>query len=234
MIRTLILLLSLILPVSADQNAAVHAAVEAQLSCDRGDYARAVELFTTAIKEDETNPSFYVGRGNVYSKLNRLDDALKNFDTGTRKAIAFTGDPQDKRLAYFLYNRACAYDHAGRIKEALAEYEKAIQLDPSYPDAHCNVAWILATCSDPTVQDAKKALEYALLEARRTEGDPPARRAAVLDTLAAAYAANGQFEDARNSQKQAISQIESPEDKRKFSERLGLYEQNKPYVARAE
>ena len=51
-----------------------------------------------------------------------------------------------------------------------------------------------------------------------------------LDTLAAAYAANSQFDEARRHQQQAISKEEDPEAKRRFTERLPLYEANKPYV----
>ena len=46
----------------------------------------------------------------------------------------------------------------------------------------------------------------------------------------AAYAANGQFDEARRNQQQAVVKAESSEDKRKYGERLRLYEQNKAYI----
>jgi len=226
MIRTVFISILLVVNAFADPNAAVRAAAAGEEAFSGGEYAKAVELFTKAITEDDTNPSFYGNRGSAYSYLGKLDEALKDYDTAIKKAIAHSGDPKDKRLAYFLYNRGYAYEHAGRIKEALAEYQKTIELDSVYPDAHGNSAWILATHPDAAIRNATKALEYALIEAKRTKMES----AASLDTLAAAYAANGQFDEARHHQQQAVSKAGSPEDKREFTERLRLYELNKPYV----
>ena len=54
--------------------------------------------------------------------------------------------------------------------------------------------------------------------------------ASVLDTLAAAYASNGQFDKASFYEEQAAAKAESPEQKKKFAERLQLYQQKKPYI----
>lgn len=229
MIRAIVSCLLVASSAFADTKAAVEAAKAGEKAFDSGDYTKAVELFTKAIAEHDSNPSFYGNRGNSYSSLGKLDEALKDYDTAIKKAIAFSGDPKDKRLAYFLYNRGYAYDRAGKPKEALAEYVKTIELDPAYPDAHANAAWILAVNSDATIRNAAKAVEYALVEAKRTKMEDPS----MLDTLAAAYAANGQFDEARRYQKQAISKLDDAEAKREFTERLRLYEANKPYVEAA-
>ncbi|HSI11982.1 MAG TPA: tetratricopeptide repeat protein [Chthoniobacter sp.] len=213
----------------ADSRAAVRAATSGEAALHDGEYAKAVEWFNKAIQEDDTNPSFYGNRGSAYSYLGKLDEALRDYDTAIQKATALTGNPKDKRIAYFLYNRAFAYENAGRTLEALAEYAKTIELDPSYPDAHGNVAWILATHPDKAIRNSQKALEYALIEVKRTRMEI----AGPLDTLAAAYAAEGRFTDACRAQKLAIAKALLPQDKREFSERLQIYEQNKPYIAPA-
>lgn len=227
MIRTILFSLLLVSNLPADPKAAVRAAAAGEVALSGGEYAKAVELFTKAIAEDNNNPSFYGNRGSAYSYLGKLDEALMDYDTALKKAIAHSGDPKDKRLAYIFYNRGYAYEHAGRIREALAEYQKTIELDPNYPDAHGNSAWIWATHSDPEVRNAPKALEYALIETKRTKME----NAGDLDTLAAACAANGQFDEARRHQQQAVANAESPIDKREFTERLRLFEQSKAYVA---
>lgn len=226
MIRTILFSILLVASAFADRRAAVDAAAAGEEAFGSGEYAKAVELFTKAITEDDTNPSFYGNRGSAYSYLGKLEEALKDYDTAIKKAVTHSGNPKDKRLAYFLYNRGYAYEHAGHIKEALAEYQRTIELDPGYPDAHGNTAWILATHPDATIRNAPKALEYALIEAKRTKMNS----AAALDTLAAAYAANGQFDEARRHQQQAVSKAGSDEDKREFAERLRLYEQKQPYI----
>lgn len=225
----LTLLLFVAMPAFADPLAATRAATAGEAALHDGQYARAVEWFNKAIQEDDTNPSFYGNRGSAYSYLGQLDAALRDYDTAIQKANALTGNPKDKRLAYFLYNRAFAYENAGRIPEALAEYAKTIELDPTYPDAHGNTAWILATHPDKAVRNAQKAVEYALIEVKRSRMEI----AGPLDTLAAAYAADGRFLDACRTQKLAIAKALLPEDKREFTERLRLYEQNQPYIAPA-
>ena len=212
MIRTVLIFLSLVVSGFADPKSAVRAAAAGETALSGGEYAKAVELFTKAITEDNANPSFYGNRGSAYSYLGKLDEALKDYETAIKKAIAISGNPKDKRLAYFLYNRGYAYEHAGLIKEALADYEKTIELDPAYPDAHGNSAWILATHPDATIRNATKALEYALIEAKSSKTE----RAATLDTLAAAYAANGQFDEARRQQQQAVSKADTPEEKKEL------------------
>ena len=225
MIRAVFISFLLATHVFAEPKAAVLAAAGEEALMG-GEYAKAVELLSKAIAEDDTNPALFGNRGSAYSYLDKLDEALKDYDTAIKKAIAHSGDPKDKRLAYFVYNRGYAYEKAGRIKEALAEYQKTIDLDPAYPDAHGNTAWILATYPDATIRNATRALEYALIEAKRTKMQNPSD----LDTLAAAYAAAGQFDEARHHQQQAASKAKSDEDKKEFAERLKLYERKLPYI----
>jgi hypothetical protein len=66
-------------------------------------------------------------------------------------------------------------------------------------DASRALAWLLATADDPRLRDAPRAL--ALVE----EAAPSRSDASFLETLAAALAANGRFEDAVAVQEQAIT-----------------------------
>jgi tetratricopeptide (TPR) repeat protein len=226
MIRRIFLSFVLAVASCADPKATERFAEAGKEAMEEGKFAEAIELFSKAIQEDNTNPAFYGNRANAYSSVHKLDEALKDYDTAIQKMIALSGDPNDKRLAFILYNRGYAYYSAGRIAEALAEYQKVIKVDPTYPDAHGNSAWIMATHSDAGLRDPKKALEYALIEAK---GSGMANSEA-LDTLAAAYAANGQFDEARRYQEQAISKTDDEDDKAEYIARLRLYEQGKPYI----
>jgi tetratricopeptide (TPR) repeat protein len=222
------ILLSFVLAATcfADSKTAERSAGAGKEAMEQGRFEEAVELFSKAIEDDSNNPALYGNRANAYSSLRKLDEALKDYDTAIQKTIALSGDPKDKRLAFFLYNRGYAYYSAGRITEALVEYQKVIDLDPAYADAHGNIAWILATHPDAALRDPKKALEYALVEAKRTG----MTNAEALDTLAAAHAANGQFDEARRYQKLAISKVEDEDDKAEYVSRLRLYEQGKAYI----
>jgi len=63
-----------------------------------------------------------------------------------------------------------------------------------------NVAWVLATCKDANQHNGKRAVELAL---KATKLMPD--KAYYFGTLAAAYARNGQFEEAIKTQVQALS-----------------------------
>ena len=80
----------------------------------------------------------------------------------------------------------------GRQAEAIAEYEKALQLDPEDSGILNNLAWVLATSPEPTLRDAKRSLTLANRACEATEF----KKAHILSTLAAAHAENGDFESA--------------------------------------
>jgi tetratricopeptide (TPR) repeat protein len=85
-----------------------------------------------------------------------------------------------------------AYEHLGRKQEAASYYRRAIRVNPQWVVAVNNLAWILATTRDPELRDPEEAVELAEgFTAGGTGWEP-----ATLDTLGAAYAAAGRFDDA--------------------------------------
>lgn len=109
----------------------------------------------------------------------------------------------------------------GMYPEAIAEYERAMAAGNSM--AVKDLAWRLATCSDPAHQNGKRAVELAL---QATKLMPEERYS--WGTLAAAYARNGQFEAAVSTQLRALSMGDIPGGE----ERLKLYRENKAYQDR--
>jgi arylsulfatase A-like enzyme/Tfp pilus assembly protein PilF len=84
------------------------------------------------------------------------------------------------------------------------------------------LAWTLATSADEQIRDAARAIILAEQAATLTRRGQPA----VLDTLAAAYAADGRFEEAVAAAEAALRlQKENPE----ISKRLALYRDGKAY-----
>ncbi len=116
---------------------------------------------------------------------------------------------------------------AGQFKEARQSLEEAVQAGPQSADAHNGLGWLLATCWEDSIRDGKKAIGLATKACELSEWKNPD----FLDTLAAAYAEAGQFDDAVKWQKKAL---EHPEafDAAKFEQakqRLKLYEARQPY-----
>jgi tetratricopeptide (TPR) repeat protein len=97
-------------------------------------------------------------------------------------------------------NLGKAYSQLGKYEPAIQNWTKAVELKPNNTDALNNLAWVLATIDDDSAEDANRAIEYAERACELTGY----KEAMFLDTLAAAYAAGGRFEDAVRTAQQAI------------------------------
>jgi tetratricopeptide (TPR) repeat protein len=112
----------------------------------------------------------------------------------------------------------------------VADYEKYVLLNPTNPrylaDGYNNLARLLATAPYDALRDGKKAVQYATKAAELTNWQD----AKVLDTLAAAYAEAGNFDDAIKWENKALT---FPEFAKNFGavggQRLQLYADKKPY-----
>ncbi|WGL15880.1 tetratricopeptide repeat protein [Microbulbifer bruguierae] len=108
--------------------------------------------------------------------------------------------------------------------------EKQTELAGSLKNKEKNeIAWAMATHSYQPFRDGEFSV-WVMEGMLDSEGQLPP---AYLDTLAAAYAATGNFEDAVKTQSQAIEMIEvrSSEPVAKgFFDRLALYENKKQYI----
>jgi tetratricopeptide (TPR) repeat protein len=115
----------------------------------------------------------------------------------------------------------------GRPRESLRYAREALRIDPNLVEATNGLAWTLATCADPGVRDATQAIRE--IERIALESGNPG----YLDTLAAAYAAAGRFDDAVATAQRAaegMEQMGRPTDASAFRARLSLYRQGTPYV----
>jgi Flp pilus assembly protein TadD/Tol biopolymer transport system component len=81
-----------------------------------------------------------------------------------------------------------AYEDLGKGAEALAHWQKAREIDPGRASAMLGLAWLLATAPDASLRNGAEAVQLAE-NARDSAPENPE----VLDTLAAAYAEDGQF-----------------------------------------
>ncbi len=88
----------------------------------------------------------------------------------------------------------------GRVAEAIDAYNKALQLDPEYIEVSNNLARIYATYRDEQFRDGEKAVALAEDVCRRTNYENPV----ILDTLAAAYAEQGRFDEAVKTATRAV------------------------------
>ena len=120
--------------------------------------------------------------------------------------------------------RAYARAQGGEFLAARSDLEKAIALDRNNFAAHNNYAWLLATCPDPRVRDGKRALEFA----RGINQRAGKQSAMILDTLAAAEAAAGDFHSAVNDAKRAMSIDKGQGGRATYQQHLDSYLKSNP------
>ncbi len=183
-----------------------------------------------------------------YREVLRLDPDNPKAHEGVARALRGAGDltgalahcrdwlarrPQSARAHYHLGQ---ALKRLGRLPEALIQYQQAIEIDPDLPQALNDLAWQLATHPDPNLRDGPRAVRLAQRACRAHGGKSPV----FLDTLAAAYAEAGRFDEAVSAQGQATEILrrtgpegpERTEQVRDYESRLKLYRLGRPYRSR--
>lgn len=101
--------------------------------------------------------------------------------------------------------------HVGKsFRRAGSWFRNAVKAAPDDPSLVNEVAWRLAVTHLPKLRDERYALE--IMERIMDESEEASRNPAYLDTLAAAYAANGNFERAVAVQEQAVEVARASSD----------------------
>lgn len=148
-----------------------------------------------AIRLDPEYPEAYNNRGVTHRLLGDYEQAVADY---TAAIELFKG------YAAACANRGYARKQLGQYESAIEDYEKAIRLSPDWGQPHNDLAWLLATCADPSFRDATRAVSLARRASQLTKmanGD-------FLDTYAAALAASGDFEQAVATGERALELID--------------------------
>jgi tetratricopeptide (TPR) repeat protein len=137
-------------------------------------------------------------------------------------------------------NLASAYLAAKRFDLAVAHFRKALDLKPLRKPSGTdetkqdlsnvvwanNLAWLLATCADSRLRNGKEAVQLATAACEAV-----GYKVEFVDTLAAAHAEAGQFDEAVKFGQQFLDQAEltKPELVKAGKERLELYRAHQPF-----
>jgi len=157
-----------------------------------GQYDEAVKAFSEAIDMIPGDFQAYNYRGIARAYQNDYDGAIQDYTMALKIKPGY---------AVALNNRGFAWVRNGNLEKALADFSRAIELEPSFLDAYNSKAWILATSSDKRYRNGKQAVKLAK---RAVDIDESIDS---LDAMSAAYAANGQFDEAIASQKKVIELV---------------------------
>ncbi len=143
-----------------------------------------------------------------------------------RRAIGIYNEllGDDPRDASALRGRGDAQLSMGEHKLAIEDYESALKLDEEDDGVLNNLAWVLATSTFDELRDGKRALELALKAAELTDH----KEAHVLSTLAAAYAENGDFENAVKWSEKSVEIAEPGRQSEDLNKELETFRSGKP------
>ena len=219
----------------------------------QGQTDRAIEQYRKAL---ELNPGYVAAHFNLGLALaaqGRTDQAIRHY----REAV--TIDPRHVAAHNSL---GLALREEGKLGKAIEQYRKSIEIDPANAAAHFNLgvaltaqgkthqalghyrnvlkvkpehigacnalAWVLATSDDRGLRNGVEAIRLAQIACRAT-GYAESR---CVDTLAAAYAEAGQWDQAIQTADKAL-RLARKEGNRKLAEgilaRLRLYRRRKPF-----
>ena len=182
----------------------------------KGQYDRAIADYTQAIKLNPKYAGAYNNRGYAYDDKGQYDRAIADYD----KAIGL-----DPKYAMAYKNRGNVYLSKGDHDAAMRDYNQAIALNP-HAAMHNGIAWKLATMPDPGARNGAEAVRLA--EKAVKLKDIPSYR----DTLAAAYAEAGRFDDAVAEQDRAIAMLRAAGRNYEIADyqsRRDFYRQRRPY-----
>ena len=184
----------------------------------RGDIDDAVAHIRRALEINPEYPQAHNSLGTVLLAQGNLSEALVHF----RRAVELMPGSVEMR-----HNLASVLQAQGKFDEATTQYRKVLQLNPDYLLSLNALARILITNPNPELRNADQAVQLAERAAKLTRY----QNSGVLEILAAAYAAAGQFDNAVTTIQQAIT-LTSTANNAELSERrrrqLELYKQKKP------
>ncbi len=185
-----------------------------------GQTASAMDQYLLALKADPNLAQTHYNLGLTLMATGQLDPAASQFAETIR--LSPTHANAHYRLAVIRLRQ-------GKIEEAVALLSESLRLRPNAPAALTLLARLRATNKNEKIRNAPEALGLATKADELTQH----QNAEVLDTLAAAYAANGRFPEAVAAAKTALRLAEGRQQGElaaQIQKRLQLFEQGLPWL----
>jgi tetratricopeptide (TPR) repeat protein len=154
-------------------------------------FDRAIADYTEALRLDPTRADTLHNRGLARAQQKSWSQAVADLTEALRIKPNNTAVLRDR--AFIQVQRR---DYG----KAIADYEEVIRLEPASLRAGIDLARLLATCPEAAFRDGKKAVALATRACHATGF----KNAVFLDTLAAAHAEAGQFDQALKFGQQAL------------------------------
>ena len=194
------------------------ALARATVRFDLGNSTQAIADCDTVLTQSPNTARAFTIRGMCKRRLNDLPGALADYTEAIRNSPEYPGT----------YNlRAAVYYQQSQYQRAIQDHLDALKRDPRNPATFNQLGWIWATAPDPDVRNGRQAKECATRACELTEW----QEAGFMDTLAAAHAECGEFDEAVKWQEKARDLVK-PEQAIDYDSRVMLYQNGRPHRAR--
>jgi tetratricopeptide (TPR) repeat protein len=194
----------------------------AQWWLDLDEYDKALADFDDLIRIEPKGCTHWCGRRIAWQYKREPDKAIADYSEAIRLNPTY-------RLA--MLHRASGWHDKREYAQALRDVDAVLRIESKSPDA-CNLsAWIRATCPNAEFRNGRKAIAMAHNACEWSQWQHPP----YLDTLAAAHAEAGEFDEAVKWQTKAIDILTArKEETAKYRRNLEFYEMRMPLREKVE
>lgn len=183
----------------------------------KSDLLKSVELFGKGAEAGAADGHYQLGIARAKGlgvEQNHLQAAAYYREAAQR------GHGEAQNALGYLYRRGVGVSKD--FGEAVKWYQLAA--DQGVLEAMNRLAWIFATCPDERFCNGEKSLEMAKAATANNTS------ASFMDTLAAAYARTGDYENARATMEALLSKVNVGSSRyKRYSGHLKKYQENQPY-----
>ncbi len=180
----------------------------------------AKQMFLKALDFHPDNPNVYNNLGTTLLEQQKFPEAIGALN----KALEIYPEHINAR-----YNLGLALWSLGDSKHAVQEYRKILGVKPNWATAANSLAWILATDRNSEIRNGSEAIRWAQVACEGNGRKNPE----YLDTLGAAYAQAGHFNEAVRTARESLSLARSARDEDlavELEKRLQQYEVEKAFT----
>ncbi len=185
-----------------------------------GNLVDAEAHYRLAVQFDTKDADAHYNLGRVMQRKGNREEAAEQY------AAALALRPYDAEI---LTSMANALVVQRQYESAVDHYERALDVDPGFTASLVWLAWVRATAPVPSLRDGFEAVALA----ERAAALAGEKSALLLDVMAAAYAANGQFDLAVSTAEEAAAlaraQPEGQDYAASIDARANLYLAFTPY-----
>jgi spermidine synthase len=201
---------------------------EAYKLAESGKSSEALAQIDSVIAANPRNWRAHFLKAAVLILIKRQNDAVQQIDISIDLARKARVSADLLAQMYASKSRTCL--DIGRYDDAKRSLEAAYHLQPKDPTTLNDLAWLLATSPNGHLRNGRRAVAFAQKSCALTNWS----NAFSIDTLAAAYAAAGDFSQAVKFQQRAIDALDAKDRAIQLpgmKSRLQLYSSRRAYVS---